>query len=723
MKIIKRDGTKQEFNIQKIRTAIHKAFHASKGREIDIDKVSDWVYDQLCQFEVDNIENAIGIETIQDLVEDGLMKFGYFETAKSYIKYRESHKHARLLEERIKYMDWYENNTKNASASSETDPNANVSIKNASNLESEVWKTENRLIQRRRMKKMLNKLYPNEDLGHQYIQDLENHIIYTHDEASTPVLKNYCEAVTLYPLLTEGVGNMDGVTPGPPEHLQSFAGQINNLLFLLSAQCKGAVAFGEFFNFVDYFCVKDFGENYPGIENELATSPYVKYTRTIGQEIEQAFQTMICYWNQSAGNRGYQSPFSNISYYDSYFWHAMFDDFCFPDGSKPKWERVDYLQRKFMYWFIQERTKAVYTFPVETVALLTKDGEILDKAYEDFVCDAQAKGGSFFVFLNDNPSSLASCCRLRNDILDNVFSFTNGLTGVQTGSCNVITLNLSRIIQNYCKKAPIGTYTYNNFDFEGFKTYFEEIIERVHKYHIAFKTMLYEAEEHGMFTSCSAGYISMSKLYSTVGENGINEAAEYLGIEVSYNEEYKNFCRFITGTISEINKKNSTNKFRFNQEFVPAESLSSKNYNWDKQDGYWVPSNRVLYNSYFYNAHNNTSVLDKFKLHGREFTELLDGGVGLHCNLEDHLSKEQYRKLLQFAVDNGTSYYTFNIPFSECTNKECHNIIKVPAEICPKCGSPMRQWTRVVGFLRPVDKYDDGRKWDYDHRYFAKEVC
>lgn len=211
--------------------------------------------------------------------------------------------------------------------------------------------------------------------------------------------------------------------------------------------------------------------------------------------------------------------------------------------------------------------------------MLTKDGEILDKAYEDFVCDAQAKGGSFFVFLNDNPSSLASCCRLRNDILDNVFSFTNGLTGVQTGSCNVITLNLSRIIQNYCKKAPIGTYTYNNFDFKGFKSYFEEIIERVHKYHIAFKTMLYEAEEHGMFTSCSAGYISMSKLYSTVGENGINEAAEYLGINVSYNKDYKNFCRFITGTISEMNKKNSTNKFRFNQEFVPAESLSSKNYN------------------------------------------------------------------------------------------------------------------------------------------------
>ena len=506
------------------------------------------------------------------------MRFGYYETAKTYIKYRAEHAHARFLDDRLAYMEEYETNAKNAAASSETDPNANVAIKNASNLESEVYKQENRLIQRRRMKKMLHKLYPETDLAHQYIKDLEHHIIYTHDEASTPVLKNYCEAVTLYPLLTEGVGNMDGTTPEPPQHLQSFAGQINNLLFLLSAQCKGAVAFGEFFNFIDYFCAKDFGENYPEKENLLATSPNVKYSRTIGEEIEQAFQTMICYWNQSAGNRGYQSPFSNISYYDSYFWHTMFDDFCFPDGSKPKWERVDYLQRKFMDWFIRERTKAVYTFPVETVALLTKDGEILDKAYEQFVCESQAKGGSFFVFLNDNPSSLASCCRLRNDILENVFSFTNGLTGVQTGSCNVITLNLSRIIQDYCKKAPRGTFTYSNFDFDGFKKYFVNIIERVQKYHIAFKTMLYNSEANGMFTSCSAGYISMSKLYSTIGENGVNEAAEYLGIDVSYNEDYKNFCRFITGTISETNKKNSTEKFRFNQEFVPAESLSSKNY-------------------------------------------------------------------------------------------------------------------------------------------------
>jgi ribonucleoside-triphosphate reductase len=223
-----------------------------------------------------------------------------------------------------------------------------------------------------------------------------------------------------------------------------------------------------------------------------------------------------------------------------------------------------------------------------------------------------------------------------------------------------------------------------------------------------------------MYTACNAGYINMIDLFSTIGINGLNEAARFLGIEVNYNEEYKEFCRLITGTISEQNKKHSTKKFKFNQEFVPAEGLSSKNYNWDKE-GYWVPEDTKIYNSYFYNAWDpNTSVLDKFKLHGKEFTELLDGGVGLHCNLEEHLSKEQYLKMMDFAAQNGTSYYTYNIPNSECTNDECHYIVKNPMEKCPKCGSPMRLWTRVVGFLRPIDGYDAGRYWDAVNRVYHK---
>ena len=361
--------------------------------------------------------------------------------------------------------------------------------------------------------------------------------------------------------------------------------------------------------------------------------------------------------------------------------------------------------------------------------LVDSEGYYLDNEYKEFTAEMQSEGHSFFVYISDNPNSLSSCCRLRNEIDGNEFSFTNGLSGVKTGSCNVITLNLNRIIQDWYRMMESHNKDWNKQkaidSWADIREYLITILERVYKYHIAYKSILYDWEARGMYSACNAGYISMSDLFSTIGINGLNEAARFLGIEVNYNEEYKDFCRLITGTISEQNKLHSKPGFKFNQEFVPAEGLSSKNYNADKKDGYWVPEDTKIYNSYFYNAWDpNTSVLDKFKLHGKEFTELLDGGVGLHCNLEEHLSKEQYLKMLDFAAENGTSYYTYNIPNSECTNPDCHYIVKTPMDKCPKCGSPMRIWTRVVGFLRPIDGYDAGRYWDATKRFYAKkDVC
>ena len=362
-----------------------------------------------------------------------------------------------------------------------------------------------------------------------------------------------------------------------------------------------------------------------------------------------------------------------------------------------------------MQWFNKERTKTLLTFPVESMSLLSDGKDIIDQDYKQFTAQMLSEGHSFFIYISKNPNALASCCRLSNEIEENVFSFTTGLSGVMTGSCNVYTLNLNRIVQDYTKlveQAGLGGYAWDKG--ESLKEYLITILDRVYKYHIAFKTMLYEVEEKGMLTSSTAGYISMSKLFSTIGVNGINEAAEFLGIECSYNPEYTAFCQLITSTIMQENKKHNSAKFKFNQEFVPAESLGAKNYQWDLEDGYWVPSHRVLYNSYFYIAHDDTSVLDKFRLHGKEFTSSLDGGVGLHANLQEHLSKEQYLKLIDFAIQKGTSYFTFNVPNTQCD--DCKAIFKQPLEICPKCGSHnMTQWTRVIGFLRPIKGFSKER--------------
>ncbi|MEY8629211.1 MULTISPECIES: anaerobic ribonucleoside-triphosphate reductase [Bacteroides] len=727
MKVQKRTGQIVDFDLEKIENAIKKAFDS---KQVEYDPAIVESVDKLISLTYTNV--PVSVETIQDNVERVLMQFGYYDIAKTFILYREQRKSTRFVKERIDYMNQYSQSTDNAASSSETDGNANVTMKNVANLEGEVYKTTNRIIQRQRMKDELNILFP--EVAKQYETDLDNHIIYTHDEASTPVLKQYCMAVSLYPLLTEGVGNIDGVTPSEPNDLQSFSGQITNLIFLLSSQCKGAVAVGEYFIALNYYVVKEFGDKwYEKLDCE-ASSPHCLIKRTVRDNILKAFKQFVWGVNQPAGNRSYQSPFTNISYYDHTYFTSLFGEFCYPDGSKPEWIAIDTLQRMFMKWFNQIRLKQVLTFPVETFAMVHNGDDIIDLNYKQLCAEMYAEGHSFFTYISDSADSLASCCRLRNELAENTFSPTSGLTGVMTGSCNVITLNINRIVQDWALthtlngtplikgKKLIGNPLRVTVIENDLKNYVTRILERVYKYHIAFKTMLYDLEDKGMFAASNGGYIHISKLYSTIGINGLNEAARFLGMKVSNNPEYIEFLQLILGTIKEQNKLHSIHDrkrpFLFNSEVVPAEGLGGKNYKWDKEDGYVVPEDENLYNSYFYNAHDDTSILDKFILHGHQTYQYTDGGSAAHINLEDHLSKEQYLKLIDFAIANGTNYFTFNIPNSKC--EDCGKIIKSPIDTCPCCGSHnITQYTRVIGYLRPTKAFGSDRQQEARNRIYS----
>ena len=727
MKVQKRTGQIVDFDLEKIGNAIKKAFDS---KQVEYDPAIVKSVDKLISLTYTNV--PVSVETIQDYVERVLMQFGYYDIAKTFILYREQRKSTRFVKERIDYMNQYSQSTDNAASSSETDGNANVTMKNVANLEGEVYKTTNRIIQRQRMKDELNILFP--EVAKQYETDLDNHIIYTHDEASTPVLKQYCMAVSLYPLLTEGVGNIDGVTPSEPNDLQSFSWQITNLIFLLSSQCKGAVAVGEYFIALNYYVVKEFGDKwYEKLDCE-ASSPHCLIKRTVRDNILKAFKQFVWGVNQPAGNRSYQSPFTNISYYDHTYFTSLFGEFCYPDGSKPEWIAIDTLQRMFMKWFNQIRLKQVLTFPVETFAMVHNGDDIIDLNYKQLCAEMYAEGHSFFTYISDSADSLASCCRLRNELAENTFSPTSGLTGVMTGSCNVITLNINRIVQDWALthtlngtplikgKKLIGNPLRVTVIENDLKNYVTRILERVYKYHIAFKTMLYDLEDKGMFAASNGGYIHISKLYSTIGINGLNEAARFLGMKVSNNPEYIEFLQLILGTIKEQNKLHSIHDrkrpFLFNSEVVPAEGLGGKNYKWDKEGGYVVPEDENLYNSYFYNAHDDTSILDKFILHGHQTYQYTDGGSAAHINLEDHLSKEQYLKLIDFAIANGTNYFTFNIPNSKC--EDCGKIIKRPIDTCPCCGSHnITQYTRVIGYLRPTKAFGSDRQQEARNRIYS----
>lgn len=722
MKVLKRTkkgkaSQLEEFDLNKIVNAVKKAY-ASQNKEPDEEVLKELSYIPSYHTETSIVE----VETIQNEVEKILMDLAPYSVAKAYIIYREKHTKSRLIKERIDYMNRYSNSLSNASTSSETDANANVSMKNVANLEGEVYKTTNRIIQRQRMKDKLYELFP--EVAKNYEEDLKNHIIYTHDEASTPVLKPYCMAVTLYPLMLEGVGNIDGVTPTPPNDISSFSGQVTNLAFLLSSQCKGAVAFGDYFIALNYYVVMEFGEDWYNKLNYKSTSEYSIIPRTIKDNIEKGMKQFIWGVNQPAGNRSYNSPFTNVSWYDKYYFESLFGGFYYPNGTQPKWEQIDKLQRIFMALMRKIRLIKPITFPVTTMALVHNNKEYLDKECKELCAEEWAKGGSFFCYTSDNPTSLASCCRVLNEMSDNTFSSTTGMTGVMTGSCNVITLNINRIVQDWFKNTTFNTNSkFTDSDIkDSLANYIINILERVYKYHITYKTMLYDLEDKSMLAASNGGYIYINKLYSTIGIIGYTEAAQFLGLEISNNKKYKEFLQLILGTIKEQNKfhsiKDSKRPFLFNSEAVPGEGLGIKLYNWDKEDNYKVPVNQNLYNCYFYNPWTtDTSILDKIKLHGKDINTYTDGGQACHLNLDTHLSKEQYLKLLDVAKDEGCNYFTFNIPISEC--KECHHVVNGPITECPKCKSKdIKYYTRIIGYLTAVDNWSIDRQEEFKHRKY-----
>ena len=286
MNVIKRDGTVVPFDFEKIKNAVNKAFNAVHG----CDGPDDFI--DYLRATTETFEEDKNVEDIQRLVIYSLGEFKYYDVQIAYTEYRYKHTEERLIKDRILYMKNYQLNGENAATSSASDPNANMNLKNVANMESEVYKLENRKTQRVMLYDEIKKLYDKE-LADQYLIDLTSHLIYSHDEASSPVIKNYCEAVTLYPLL-EGTGSLDGTSTKAPEHLDSFCGQLVNATFLLASQCKGAVAFGEFFNFFDYFAAKDYGEDYDLMEDVLVDNPEtVKHPKSIGDRIIQQFQHVV----------------------------------------------------------------------------------------------------------------------------------------------------------------------------------------------------------------------------------------------------------------------------------------------------------------------------------------------------------------------------------------------------------------------------------------------
>ncbi|WP_308226513.1 anaerobic ribonucleoside-triphosphate reductase [uncultured Prevotella sp.] len=691
----KRDGSQDRFSLDKIMNAIIKAFQ-SVGQDADLGAISK-IISHLDIYEGITYE-GITVEDIQNQVEEALMREGFYKVAKSFMLYRQRHNEDRETMDKLKFLTDYCKEA-NAATSSKYDANANVEHKNIATLIGELPKSSFIRLNRRLLTDRIKQMYGKE-LADEYIEKLNHHFIYKNDETS---LANYCASITMYPWLIGGTSSIGG-NSSKPTNLKSFCGGFVNMVFMVSSMLSGACATPEFLMYLNYFIGKEYGKDY--WQNADKVVDLSLKQRTIDKMITDCFEQIVYSINQPTGARNYQAVFWNIAYYDKPYFESLFGNFMFPDGSQPDWDGLSWLQKRFMKWFNKERTKTVLTFPVETMALLSKDGDVIDKEWGDFTAEMYSEGHSFFTYMSDNADSLSSCCRLRNEIQDNGFSYTLGAGGVSTGSKSVLTINLNRCIQYAVK---------NNMDYMEFLAH---IIDLCHKVQTAYNENLKELQKQGMLPLFDAGYINMSRQYLTIGVNGLVEAAEFMGLKINDNPDYLHFVQNVLGLVEKYNKQYRTKELMFNCEMIPAENVGVKHAKWDREDGYFVP--RDCYNSYFYIVEDDSlNIVDKFKLHGAPYIEHLTGGSALHMNLEEHLSKPQYRQLLRVAAKEGCNYFTFNIPNTICN--DCGYIDKRYLKKCPHCGSENVDYmTRIIGYLKRVSNFSEARQQEAKRRYYAE---
>ncbi len=688
--IIKRNGKREPFSAEKIKNAIAKAFlsvNSFATQEVLINVMSRL-----------KIHDGISVEEIQNQVEVSLMAERYYEVAKAYILYRQRHYEDREVKEKLDFLINY-CNASNAATGSKYDANANVEKKNIATLIGELPKSNFIRLNRRMLCDRIKDLYGKE-LSDKYLYLLNHHFIYKNDETS---IANYCASITMYPWLLDGTRSIGG-NASAPTNLKSYCGGFINMVFMVSSMLSGACATPEFLMYMDYFIRKEYGDNYYQESDKIVDLSLKQ--RSIDKVITDCFQQVVYSINQPTGARNFQSVFWNVAYYDRYYFESLFGEFRFPDGTRPIWESLSWLQKRFMRWFNEERLRAVLTFPVETMALLSKDGDIIDTEYADFTAEMYAAGHSFFTYVSDNADSLSSCCRLRNEIQDNGFSYTLGAGGVSTGSKSVLTININRCIQYECRN------NIPQFQFIG------EVIDLMHKVQIAYNENLKYLQSKGMLPLFDAGYIAINRQYLTIGVNGLVEAAEFLNIPIDDNPLYQKFVEDILGLVEKYNHQYRSKELLFNCEMIPAENVGVKHAKWDREDGYRVP--RDCYNSYFYRVEDDSlNLIDKFRLHGARYIAHLTGGSALHANLEEHLSQAQYRQLLRVAAQEGCNYFTFNIPNTVCN--DCGHIDKRYLHECPECHSTNLDYlTRVIGYMKRVSSFSQARQEEASRRHYEK---
>ncbi|MGA2587435.1 MAG: ribonucleoside triphosphate reductase [Candidatus Aminicenantales bacterium] len=677
-RIKKRDGTVTDFTQDKITNAISKAMGAQGVAENGNAKtISDIVTYML--------EEKFGgytipsVEQIQDIVEMVLMRRGYHEVAKNYILYRERHKEIReakktgvnlerLINDYINDVDWKIRENSNEGVMSFSGLNARVSGEVLSHF-------------------ALNQIY-SERVKQAHLEgDFHLH------DLSYPIV-GYCAGWSLENLLRKGFGHVPNqVHSAPAKHLETATLHMVNYIGTMQGEFAGAQAFSS-------------------VDTLLA--PFIRHDKLDYDHVKQDVQKLIFGLNVPS-RWGWQTPFSNLTF-----------DWTIPDDMKNKkavvggkeldscygdyQAEVDMFNKAFLELMVEgDHQGRVFTFPIPTYNL-TKDFD-WDSPNARLLFEATAKYGipyfQNYIGTDMNPGDIrAMCCRLNLDQRElmrrpgNIWG-----PGDSTGSIGVVTINMNRI--GYTSKTP-----------EEFKTRLRELMDMAKESLETKREIINNMLARGIMPYTQVYLGHFNNHFSTIGICGMHEACLNLlgkGIGTPEGKEFSiDVLMFMRGALREYQEETGN---LYNLEATPAESTSYRLARLDRQKYHNIITAGTEKYPYLTNSTqlNVDATRDIFEAlqHQEAIQNLYTGGTIFHSFLPEAIDAVTCRKLVQKISLTKIPYFSITPTFSICAG---HGYLKGQQAACPECGGQTEVYSRIVGYLRPVRTWNDGKRQEFKDR-------
>ena len=690
-KVVKRDGEVADFDLQKIGSAIEKAFDATR-MQYNKDIVDLLKLRVTADFQKKIKNDKIDVESIQDSVENVLVQTGYADVAKAYILYRKQREKIRnmkstildykeIVDSYVKVEDWRvkENSTVTYSV-------GGLILSNSGAVTANYW---------------LSEIYDDE-----IAQAHRNADIHIHDLS---MLTGYCAGWSLKQLITEGLGGIEGkITSAPARHLSVLCNQMVNFLGIMQNEWAGAQAFSSFDTYL---------------------APFVKVDKLDYPEVKKCIESFV-YGVNTPSRWGTQAPFSNITL----DWTVPSDlaelpaivggkpqDFCYKDCKK----EMDMINRAFIETMIEgDANGRGFQYPIPTYSI-TKDFDWSDTRNNRLLFEMTSKYGTpyFSNYINSDmePSDVRSmCCRLRLDLRE-LRKKSGGFfgSGESTGSVGVVTINLPRIA--YLSKTE------------------EEFYKRLdHMMDISARSLKIKRDviskllDEGLYPYTKRYLGTFANHFSTIGMIGMNE--------VGLNAKW--LCKDLTHVETQDFAKEVLNHMRdrlvmyqeeygdlYNLEATPAESTTYRLAKHDKKQYPDIitagePGDTPYYtNSSHLPVSYTADIFDALDIQDGLQT-LYTSGTVFHAFLGEKLPgwKAAAALVRKIAENYSLPYYTLSPTYSVC--KE-HGYLAGEHFTCPVCGKKSEVYSRITGYYRPVQNWNDGKTQEYKNRklYDVKHSC